>query len=274
MKSSSNFKNRSEWHSAPFSLLTLCGKHITPSCESGSDNQVRHSFACCLSLVLSLVINTMYLQCELAGTNYINLHPLEVTGPLADKTCQETSLCTEMKDVGLLMKNLPCLEIFLSLIWTFEGFHLFIFQSQKVRLYFLMKSGSVSHVKAMYQLCQKPQCFSNSTIWACAVPVLLSRLGLIEFSQANDSILKTVPIANKTTPNCNRSNLRYDVIPDEPDLTFNMIAKFVMESHIWTASHGWTVKDTFPFSVNEYNVLKNASVICSMGSRIFLSSSL
>jgi len=147
---SSNFKN---WHSAPFSLLEFMW-------------QTNYSKACqiiklgtLLCAVLSLAINTMYLQEQ----TIINLYPLEATGPLADKTCQEISLWTEMKDVGLLVKHLPCLEIFLSLICTFESLHLFIFQSQGVRLYFLMKSGSVSH-KAMYQLCQKPQCFSNSTI--------------------------------------------------------------------------------------------------------------
>ncbi len=76
------------------------------------------------------------------------------------------------------------------------------------RLYFLMKSISVS---AMLRPCirslkspsvsQSPQ--SELVLYPCCMypALLLSRLGLIEFSQANDSILKTVPVANKATKN-------------------------------------------------------------------------
>lgn len=168
------------------------------------------------------MMNTVFLQCELAGTKIEpvrKFHFVWIEGHCQWRICLVwRSVCLSSE----LLRASSCL---------FCGV-----RESAWRLYFLMKSGSVSHLKAMYQLCQKPQCFSDSTIWACAVPVLLSRLSLIEFSQANDSVLKTVPVANKATLNYSRLNSLGDVITSELDSTF-MIAKFVMETRTWITNH-------------------------------------
>lgn len=149
------------------------------------------------------------------------------TGPLADTTCQGSSVCTEMKDVVMLSlllsfkkkKKFGDQPVSHLCFWGLPLVYFLESESQsgdciswwKASLSAMLRP-CISSVKS-HSVSQTPQaelvlyqCCSQGWAWLNFLKQM--------------TILKTVPVANKATLNYCRLNSQYDVIPAEPDLTF------------------------------------------------------